>query len=151
MAYMNKETRQAVIEYLATQVIEKAQLRKSGSAALVPSVSEFESGKMHRVEVDENYNPTGCTCQGGAKATCQHCKAFSLYIAPRLAGLLDNERNPRYQFQRNGNTVVARLSQFSAQEKAALREAQKQAEEEASKRAIMDSPLFDVSGLAFIA
>lgn len=141
------EVRNLVIEYLATQVIEKAQLSKSGSAAIVPSATE--DGKAYRVEVDENYNPVACQCKGG-KHNCQHKAAFSLYIAPRLAELLDDKRNPRYAFQRNGNDVVARLSQFSREEKAALRAYQAQIEEEARKRAIYEQE-FDVNGLAFIA
>ncbi len=145
MAYISKEVKEMIIDYLSTQVVEKAQTRKSGSAALVPSASE--AGVMYRVDVDENYNPVACTCKGG-KHNCQHKQAFSLYIASRLSELLDNERNPRYSFQRNGVTVVARLSQFSASEKAALR--QYKADEEAKRRAIYETE-FDPCGLAFIA
>lgn len=122
---MKKAERQQLIERLSSQVVEKAQCCKGGSACLVPSVSE--PGRMHRVEVDEQYRVVSCSCQGG-RGNCAHKQAVMRYFIPKLPALLDNRSNPRYELYRAGKPVVARLSQFSKEEKQALR-AWQQAEE----------------------
>jgi hypothetical protein len=131
--------REIKIQVLAMQVVEKAQTRRGGSAAMVPSATKKdEAGNIvkYRVDVDENYNPIACQCQGG-HFNCQHKQAFSLYIAPKLASLLNSDVNPVYELYRNGVKVRARLSQFSVQEKQALREWQ-QAEVRAAYEALYD-------------
>lgn len=115
----NKEKRNAEIEMLSQLVREKAQRNKGGSACLVPSASD--GTVIYTVDIDENYNPIGCRCQGG-RGNCKHKAACTLYFAPKLERLLNDAINPRYQFERNGKMIAARLSQFSKEERQALRQ-----------------------------
>lgn len=131
-----KQFKEAIVNVLAIQIKEKAQTLRGGSACLVPSASDPENKGPYRVDLDENYNPIACQCQGG-HFNCQHKKAVVLKFADKLASLLNNDVNPVYELYRNGSKVRARLSQFSVQEKQALRDWQ-QAQARAAYDALYD-------------
>lgn len=111
--------RQSEIEALSKLVRERSQKVRGGSACIVPSASN--ETVLYRVDIDENYNPVSCTCQGG-RGNCKHKAACVLYFASKIDMLLNDDLNPRYQFERDGKLIAARLSQFSKEEKVALRQ-----------------------------
>lgn len=144
---MKKADRQKKIAALVPFIQQRAQVAKGGSVCLVPSTSE--AGVIYRVDVDADYKPVACQCKGG-KYECMHKEAVRLFFAPRLARLLDSTINPVYLFRRAGDLIEARLSQFSAAEKTALREQQeadaKALAEEAARRDLYNF-LFDPNGV----
>ena len=131
--------REAEIAQLATQVKERAQTKRGGSAMLVPCSDPQKCGMgiyllkgvaYYRVDLDENYRPIACTCP--ATRACKHRAAAELAVQPRLAVLLES---PIYSFFRNNTLILARLSQFSNSEKKALRQQEERFEKEAADRA----------------
>jgi hypothetical protein len=127
--------RQQEIESLSKKVIERAQIRRGGSACLVPAGSRRG---FYRVDLDENYRTLACECEGNHTYghDCKHMQAARLYFVKKIHALRNNSLNPVYEFFRAGVMVRARLSQFSKVEKKAFRE-QERAEAEARRRAIL--------------
>ncbi len=105
---------------LSLKIVERATGLRGGSCCMVPSSRPGRAA--YRVDVDENYNPIKCPCDGFAGwKHCKHCNATVLYFASKLEKLL-SKKNPVCVFYRSGKLVKARVSQLSKSEKQALRE-----------------------------